>query len=119
MELRNDLRRILQIGRQNDGRLATCLAQSADQGLMRTKVARKPQPLQACIAGCQTAEHGQRLIAGMIVDQNPLPVIVDQVLTERRVEQRQIVFFIVGGSDYGKLWHTASATVSICSEVIS
>ena len=89
---RQGLGRILQVGRHHDGRVAFDLMQAAGDRDVRSGVAREAEAANARVAQREGLDHRERVVAGMVVDDHPLPVAADAShrLDETVVELREI-----------------------------
>ena len=90
------LGRILQIGGHHDGRIAAHVLQTAGDRHVRSAVARQPDATDVSIHERQTLDHREGVIARVVVDDEPLPLLSElrHRLREPRVQRLEVGGFV-------------------------
>ena len=101
-ELGDQLRRVLQIGRDRADRVATRLQQSVVGRAHMAEVAGVDDDLDARIMGAEVAQDGHRAVGGGVVDEDVLVVVARQRLehlAHATIQLGDVVFLVVATGD--------------------
>src|SRR5262245_53724067 len=102
--LHDDVRLILQVGRDDANHISSREADAAAHGNMGTHVARQPDTPHPEIILCNPGDYMRRAIAGMIVDNDhfPIEILARKCLAHRFIERYEVIRLVEGGNDETK-----------------
>ena len=88
------LRRVLQIRRHHDGRIAAHVMQAAGNGHVRSAIPGEPDAAHARVHDRQALDHCKGVITRVVIDNQPLPVLPQ---LRHRLREARVQGFQVGG----------------------